>query len=53
MSIREYADKICRAVCLQLEKTGADETIQKVQLHAFTQGLPKKFDFYFLENQIH
>ena len=42
MSIREYADKICRAVCLQLGKTGADETIQKVQLHAFTQGLSKK-----------
>ena len=42
MSIREHADKICRAVCLQLGKTGADETIQKVQLHAFTQGLPKK-----------
>ena len=41
-SIREYADKICRSVCLQLEKGGNDETVQKVQLHTFTQGLPKK-----------
>jgi hypothetical protein len=29
-SIREYADKTCRSVCLQLEKGGNDQTIQKV-----------------------
>ena len=42
-SIREYADKICRSLCLQLEKGGNDETVQKVQLHTFTHGYQKSY----------